>query len=317
VHLFLSFDSISPFFRTLDLPCASEKLDHDMKPPFTCGGATRRAIIKYFVRQHINGNAGVNGGTSLTEKLIREQIKKLQTAWGMNISNFACKGNGDGNYSFKNCDVDNPSTYLPPGLNVSFDAIAGSDVLKAITKKIWPYIQEALVGANSNAEFKLYNRDPAEVAGWNWMDRDLGHIARDDGLYDSQRAVVNYSAGETAYPFIRGTSIWDMCTGMVSQVMFTMPMTPIQIDEHQSWTVSSVLGLRTDALKFDPALETDFGGIPPTELSGLSMLERYVNKLLQDSFTDSPTFWHYAMRHVPSDSQVFIPRCASCSAVLY
>ncbi len=34
----------------------------------------------------------------------------------------------------------------------------------------------------------------------------------------------------------------------------------------------------------------------------LSMLERYVSKLLDASFADSLLFWHYAMRHVPSPS---------------
>lgn len=32
------------------------------------------------------------------------------------------------------------------------------------------------------------------------------------------------------------------------------------------------------------------------------MLEKYVNKLLEGAFEDSPLFWHYAVRHVPSDS---------------
>jgi hypothetical protein len=43
--------------RILDLPCMGSKLFRDMKPPFTCGGHTRRAIIKYFVRDHINKNS--------------------------------------------------------------------------------------------------------------------------------------------------------------------------------------------------------------------------------------------------------------------
>jgi hypothetical protein len=286
------------------LPCASTKLQGDTIPPFTCGGATRRAIIKYFVRDHINGGERENSGPSLTEKLIREQISKLQTAWGADISQFACHGS-DGTHSFQNCHISDPNTFLPPALNVSFDAVAGSDILKEITSKIWPYLQEALTGVNNNAEFTHYNLDTTEVGSWNWVDQNLGHIARDDGLYDSQRPVVNYSASEAGYPFIRNTSIWDMCTGMISQVMFTMPMASIKVDDHLSWTVSSVLGLRTDALQFDPTLATDFGSVPLTEINGLSMLERYVNKLLEDSFSRSPTFWHYAVRHVPSDSQVF------------
>jgi hypothetical protein len=192
--------------RTLDLPCAYEKLDGDTKPPFTCGGQTRRAMIKYFVRDHINGDGRVNGGGSLTEKLIREQIDKLKTAWGRNINQFACQGSS-GTSDFENCNVSDPQTFVPPGLNISFDAIAGSDVLKTITEQIWPYIQEAFAGANNNSEFKFYHRNLAEVNSWNWNRAGLGYIARDDGLYDSQRPIVNYSAEESGYPFARDTSI--------------------------------------------------------------------------------------------------------------
>jgi hypothetical protein len=78
--------------RTLDLPCAFEKLEQDMQPPFTCGGQTRRAIIKYFVRNHINSApGGVNGGSSLTEQLIRAQIEKLKKAWTRDSEQFACQ----------------------------------------------------------------------------------------------------------------------------------------------------------------------------------------------------------------------------------
>lgn len=68
------------------------------------------------------------------------------------------------------------------------------------------------------------------------------------------------------------------------------------------WTAASVLSLRTPKLEFDPALPKDFDGDQSAKDSGLSMLERYVAKLLDASFVDSSLFWHYAMRHVPSPS---------------
>lgn len=42
--------------RSMDLPCFGAKLKKDFNPPFTCGSDTRRAIIKYFVRDEINRN---------------------------------------------------------------------------------------------------------------------------------------------------------------------------------------------------------------------------------------------------------------------
>ena len=41
--------------RDLDLPCNAARLNGDTEPPFTCGSNTRRSIIKYFVRNFING----------------------------------------------------------------------------------------------------------------------------------------------------------------------------------------------------------------------------------------------------------------------
>jgi hypothetical protein len=89
------------------------------------------------------------------------------------------------------------------------------------------------------------------------------------------------------------------------QVMFTMPLSPLTINRTSGdwmWTAASVLSLRSPKLEFDPSLGKDFDGDADAATSGLSMLERYVSKLLDASFADSSLFWHYAMRHVPSPS---------------
>jgi hypothetical protein len=245
--------------RTLDLPCSNAKLEGDMKAPFTCGGSTRRAVIKYFVRDHINKNSD---GSSLVVALIRKQIARLKAAWEQDVSLFACQ-HVNGTHGLEYCDAGNADGFSPPVLQVPFDAIASSDILKDIVGEIWPYLQEALAGGNRNREFFQYHGDPVEQQSWNWVASGTANLAKDDGLYDSQLPVVNYSTGETGYAFARNTSIWDMCVGMVSQVMFTMPMASIVIDGHESWTAASVLGLRTDILQFDPTLEPDFDGEDP------------------------------------------------------
>lgn len=76
-----------------------------------------------------------------------------------------------------------------------------------------------------------------------------------------------------------------------------MPIAPLVLNksnpgEEWMWTASTVLGLRGNGLEFDPA--SPAGG----------SIEAYVERLLSDSFSRSPTFWHYAARHVPSDSLV-------------
>lgn len=73
----------------------------------------------------------------------------------------------------------------------------------------------------------------------------------------------------------------------------TMPAAPIVLDSgEETWSTSSVLGLRGGGqnLHFNP--------VPGDGTT----VEGYVDKLLADSFARSSTFWHYALRHVPSDS---------------
>lgn len=141
---------------------------------------------------------------------------------------------------------------------------------------------------------------------WNWIEGGLGDVAADEGLYHSHKPVVTYSGAEAGFPFRYRRSLWRTCVGLISQIMFTMPLRPLTVDEETGdwmWTAASVLALRTPQLRFDYTLPTNFDdptGAP--DKSGLSMLERYVGRLLDRSFSHSPLFWHYAMRHAPSDS---------------
>lgn len=92
--------------------------------------------------------------------------------------------------------------------------------------------------------------------------------------------------------------------------MFTMPLAPLVVNKSSGdwmWTAATVLGLRTPKLQFNPSLPKNFdkkmeNNDGQSDADGLSMLERYVSKLLDASFADSSLFWHYAMRHVPSPS---------------
>jgi hypothetical protein len=70
------------------------------------------------------------------------------------------------------------------------------------------------------------------------------------------------------------------------------------------WTAASVLALRSPEFQFNPARPEN---LEKQSENGLSYLETFVRQVLQGSFQDSALFWHYAMRHVPSESLV----CAS------
>ena len=313
--------------REMDLPCIGEKLNKDFVPPFTCGSETRRSIIKYFVRDFINrgdnNQKNLNSNT-LTEELIRERIALLKAAW-IDSAKYRCKCEGREEYSLECCVIykrgGNSTTgregcelsgedsegcdnnFLPPSLDVTFDEIPGEDVVKKIISKVPAYLKQILT-EDGNEAFLKYNGGNTDA--WNWFANGFDEPAVKEGLYYSHRPIMNYTKQEVGSPFRDLHPIWRTCTGMISQVMFTMPMHPITLDKNTGdwmWTAASVLGLRTPELEFDYTRPTNFDDPTGAEdTSGLSTLEKYVGKLLSASFAESSLFWHYAMRHVPSDS---------------
>jgi hypothetical protein len=306
--------------RTMDLPCDASKLNGDFKPPFTCGGQTRRSIIKHFVRDYYpsSGDVSSKGGNSDVINLIRAQVKRLEDAWS-DSSKYSCTCT-DGTSDFDCCttfkvgstsddnkecvgNVENvlcTNNFLPVSLTVEFDEISASDVIESVMRKIPDYAKSIFTDVTADA-FKAWNDEQVHES-WNWDTSGVSEIASSDNMYTSYSPLMNYSSGDVGYPFKGGKSIWHMCTGLISQVMFTMPMRTLVVNSNTGdwmWTAASVLGLRNPLLEFDPTLSRNFAG---AEDGGTSMLEEYVQKLLENSFADSSMFWHYAMRHVPSDS---------------
>lgn len=319
--------------RKLDLPCRGSKLKGDSNPPFTCGSETRRSLIKYFVRRYIN-----EGGTTnqLVQKLVRQQVKRLRDAWS-NPSNFLCEctGKAAGTRGFSCCKMYDPSSpdndmhsclcadgttyddqcctnnFLPSTLDIDYDNIPSADILEAIVSKMAPYLRDQVLsssrGAKSGGALREYT-SPAELQSWNWEHHNDGAKAVDttssDGLYASHRPILKYDATESASPFKDDKTIWDMCTGLVSQVIFTLPLLP-DVAEGGMWTASTVPELDSfTSTRFDFTLPRDFAGTPSAKDDGLSMLELYIQKLLAHAFQRSPLYWHHALRHVPSDSLV-------------
>ena len=229
--------------REMDLPCHEAKLKGDYAPPFTCGGDTRRSIIKTFVREYINNGGGENGNT-LTEKLIRQQIQRLIQAWG-DTSKYPCNcGNGthalDCCFTYprgsngtlgpgdcleqdsdENADTACVNNFLPQSLNVSFDEISGDSVIREIVEQIPAFLNQTFTDKEA-AAFTLHN-SAEEVRSWDWVETGYAHIAAAEGIYASYEPIVNYSAGEAGFPFKYGRSLWYMCTGLVSQVRKSAP----------------------------------------------------------------------------------------------
>lgn len=324
--------------RDMDLPCTGAKLLGDTRPPFTCGSHTRRAIIKDFVRNYINNGERKN---RLVEELVRERVAALREAWTGDTSIFhclcsdgatrslacctsvdeatKCSGTGfcrdcpcdDGTFQLECCETVQAresceaevctNNYLPESVQEEFIEISGDEVTAKITSQIPPFLASIFTD-NAATAFRRYNGDEPNL--WDWGARGTAAAAADEAMFISHTLpIMNYSAGEVGSPFRFNRSVWWTCTGLLSQVLFTIPLSVHTYDdEHQQWTLSTVAPLRTVNLAFDYTLPRDFDNGDPEDASGLSMLERYVQRLLAASFRDASTFWHYAVRHVPSES---------------
>lgn len=212
--------------RGFELPCYGASLKGDMEPPFTCGSDTRRAIIKHFVRVHVNQN-GKRNGNNLVEELVQQMIERLKTAWS-DISKFACEcTDGSGLHKLscckwdpqggKNCDEmgECGENFISSTLQEEFSQISGEEVTKKITSLIPDYLRKIMTDNGADA-FKLFNK--GDTASWDWGESGVAEAARQDHLYGTYEPVMNYSAGETGFPFKARKSMWHMCTGLISQV---------------------------------------------------------------------------------------------------
>lgn len=74
--------------RDMPLPCAgADVLKGDFKVPFTCGSPTRRAIIKYFVRDFALPAGGIGGICSSSAVNETVQVRSL-LLWSCTWINF-------------------------------------------------------------------------------------------------------------------------------------------------------------------------------------------------------------------------------------
>lgn len=170
----------------------------------------------------------------MTETLVRDQIRRLTTAWAKNET-YACacpsgvlpahslqcclisgynSTTGEANknagctYSYDETtgvgDVNDATTdticknnFLPPSLNVSFEEISGEEVTRVIVSLIPDYLR-GIYTKDGNAAFVKHN-DPSVVKSWEWNSGGLKNEARDEGLYCSHNPIMNYSTSEVIY----------------------------------------------------------------------------------------------------------------------
>jgi len=189
-----------------------------------------------------------SSGNTLAESLVRKRIQMLKAVWN-DTRNFPCECSTPseikmhGTHNLTCCKVyeeaytgtdqctcldgestsvaccANSNNFMPDTIGgVLFDEVRSDDVVSAIIQKIEPYIASIMSDPDKNKAFKKYN-SADKVAEWDWVSSGMGESAtKASGLYSTQDPIMFYNASEAGYPFRKDTTLWETCTGLVSQV---------------------------------------------------------------------------------------------------
>lgn len=190
--------------------------------------------------------------------------------------------------------------FLPAGLtSVEFDTISASDVGAAVLEQIPRFWEWAHTADGNSAFYRHHSQGDAQVTGgWRWENRPLSRKkAAELGLLWTWQEILEWGPNEAGSPFRNRTTLWDSCTGLVSQSMFNLPVAKVSLaDGGEQWTLTGAHDLLARKLSFDPLVAPD--GVNSTQ----TVLQRYVSRVLASAYDSAPLFWHHALRHVPSES---------------
>lgn len=291
--------------RNFELPCSGEALrdrlsKRDSKSPFTCGSFSRRAAIKYFLRNVIQSDPTNNQNT--VKAAVVALVDKLKKAWISDLDSYMCQCKDTGRNhpsccvldklcdpsttkcpcedgsepSYACCDVQcTESTFLPSKFQIIFDKIKGKDLVSTLFDQATAYLNKTIW--TENKPWLLYDMGATEA--YNWTQQNL-QSAVDDAAFDTTQPIVQYDVSELGYPY--KTTTWEHCHGLLQQVIFTMPM-----KDGKPTSLSDA---------YNPSGQST--------TVNMTYREDFVRRMVQDAYKVSPMFWHYVVRHKPSDSAV-------------
>jgi len=256
--------------REFELPCTGERLQGDSQPPFTCGSAARRAIMKFFVRDGLGDPQETLGAIVRNET--RALVTRLRAAWD-DPAGFGCPCTIIIRRSLECCsatDLAGWTAFLAPmGRDKK---VPGSDLTGQLMDDLAALLRGPLLH-NTRDVVERHRTSPPDA----WTAEEA-LLAADLGLLRVHDPVVRFDASEANAPFSANQSLFDLCVSHVAGTIFTLPL---------------VGGGREP----DPTTDGAEGF--------LSALERYVRtESLARAETHGPLFRQHVLRHVPSDSQV-------------
>ena len=302
--------------RDFTLPCSGEELHGDTQAPYTCGSATRRSIIKNFVRHH----AGANERD--LKDLVAEQVLELfeETADVFNAwKSFGCTcpAGSDKENSAACCattlseaetEGESLSMYLRSATGAEKRALLESFVPAVLSGFEFSVIQNSgvaddiLRNAYAYAETTVFKNVSTTVS--YGVDRSAfvpsdaqRELAKSEGLFSTSGPLTTYGKDEALGEDATTLSAFEICVGAVSQVMFTLP-----VGDPLTGAPTTLPSLpRWDPMQTEP--EGHF-----------TALEAWVRALVSDARERSPLFWSHRVKHVASDSRVCVDRLATAGA---
>lgn len=271
-------DEEAGFTRNFELPCTEEALGNDTESPYTCGSGVRRAMIKHFVRDgdFFTGDGNKNQAVI---NAVRAQIAELINVWS-NPQLYHCTC-ADLTHSMDCCIQGNTTSFLSlPLANTDFTDVEPTKLVEGLIDSIIQFTTQDILTKTDT--LLRYNTE-----SYTWGDSDKV-TARDLGQFHTADAVLRYDETEVESPL--DVSIWSLCTGLLGQVYFSVPM---RENSNGTWTLKSIL----DSTVFDPMKDTATG-------SYLNAIERAISQWTEEAYFHSPFYWHYQMQYVPSDSNI-------------
>ena len=232
--------------REFTLPCSGEELTmrngiRDTKSPFTCGTPARRSILKNYLRTYLGGGGNNSAAKAMVLKAVKELINRTRIAWS-NDANYRCTcANGTTGWDCcldqSNCATE--ACLCPEGFAVvqsvaccrsvcgglggtglmeTFTSINGSALAQDLLVNLTEYLR-SYIWTSSDPWLK-YDPLGAEAYASSWAAQQVR--VQDAGLFDTTVPVVYYD--EAMSPFQHNTTLWDLCAGLMQQVMWTMPL---------------------------------------------------------------------------------------------
>jgi hypothetical protein len=279
--------------REFQLPCSGDALRGVTKAPFSCGSATRRAAIRFFMKDVFAGGSD-DELQKAVELAVKEMIDNLKNSWlGQEGLDYGCNCADGSPNNVQCCSPDNVDGFVPSELVDSrYTTLSGNTLVAGLFRSIGNYVDNTLWTRTSQPLTK-YNLDLKDITGdkqvtkpdpiWN---TDQKILAAEYGMFRTDIPLLEYNEDEVALPFggsHNNISLWRVCHGLLQQTLSTLPMGKDRLPIG----IFNTVPFNANAFSGDDSVRE---------------IERVVREMTQAAWERSPLHYSHTMRHIPTDS---------------